>query len=359
MDRSAVACGIIALTVIAVLTGCRPEPAARQPAFDGYRGVTRVTDSASTEVTAYPGLTLATPAARGLQADAFVHLEGSVSGADPAGQYALVRVYLEADPALETYQWVRGTFEEDVWLRFGPGDYVIKVLKAEVTADRDGEGAISSWTYWIPEAYRINVTNSRNEDGRHLYPSGAIQADEPAVLEFALQHAGDLADDLDAVRALHDAVVKLLAYDFDSTVPGASRKQDALSVFRGEIAVCEGYSTLYAALLRSIGIAAAYVSGSAGGSHAWSRVRVEQTWNYVDTTWDDPIVGGHSDYPNGENLRYDYFWKPGFADHTVAEESVTRGVGGGTDPRAIAPGPEAARSVSGRGSIPGFPSGWY
>ena len=317
--------------------------------FNNYAGVVSIVNSAPALNQTYTGVTLSAPAVRGVEADGFLRLEGVIDGVAPSDQYALVWVYLEADPTLETYYWVRGSFTEDVWLRFGAGDYVIKVYKTEVTADRAGEGAIVSWTYWLPEAYRIEAKNTRAEDGRYAYPSGAIQADDPAIVDFALLHAGQIMDDLSAIRALHDAVVKLIAYDFESLDAGQRRKQDAVSTLVNEIAVCEGYSTLYNALLRSIGIPAGFVSGSAGGLHAWSWVNAQSLWNYVDTTWDDPIMGGHSDYPDGANLSYDYFWKPSFADHTVDEILVTRG---GEIPASASqePGPTA---------IPGFPKGWY
>jgi transglutaminase/protease-like cytokinesis protein 3 len=147
-----------------------------------------------------------------------------------------------------------------------------------------------------------------------------------------------------AARILQDEVVKLLAYDFESTEDGLRRKQDAASVLSTELAVCKDYATPHAGLLRSVGIPAAYVGGDAGGRHAWSCVLDGTEWAFVDTTWDDPVMNGHSDYPLGENLCYDYFWKDGFADHTVEEVFTDRGVQ-----------VEPSESTQ----TPGHPPGWY
>ncbi|WP_026524057.1 MULTISPECIES: leucine-rich repeat protein [unclassified Butyrivibrio] len=57
-------------------------------------------------------------------------------------------------------------------------------------------------------------------------------------------------------------------------------------------AVCDGYATGYALLLKELGIeakvvtGAVYASGSVGG-HAWSMVKLDGEWYEEDTTWDD------------------------------------------------------------------------
>jgi transglutaminase-like putative cysteine protease len=344
------AAGVL-LAALLALSGCRqPEP--RTSWFEGYQGVTGVTDAASPLVHPYDGLSLTEPAAAGVRADGFVRLRGSVTGADPSEEYSLVRVFPEADEDAVSYYWVRNQFTEDVWLRFGAGTYVIEMFKTLVSADRGGEGAITSWSYYSSPAYRITVENTRDEDGRYLYPSGPIQADDIDVANLALEHTAGIENDLDAARALHDAVVLLLSYDFESTVAGQRRKQDAASVLGAEVAVCEGYSALYSALLRAVGIPSAYVTGDAGGNHAWSRAFADGIWNFVDTTWDDPIVNGHSDYPGGENLRHDYFWKPAFADHTLEEIYDTRAAAPAADPLHDG-------GAIGPVEIPGYPVGWY
>ena len=104
-------------------------------------------------------------------------------------------------------------------------------------------------------------------------------------------------------RAFHDYIVKLLYYDFDSLTD--RKPQDALAVLANEMAVCEGYSTLYAALLRASGIETQVYTGS---NHAWNMVYWSGSWHDIDTTWDDPLwhVGGTCDPETGEYCCNDY-----------------------------------------------------
>ena len=49
------------------------------------------------------------------------------------------------------------------------------------------------------------------------------------------------------------------------------------------------------------------------GDHAWNRVKLEDTWYYIDCTWDDPTGGGM------ENYEY-YLSTALWTDHEVERE---------------------------------------
>lgn len=77
------------------------------------------------------------------------------------------------------------------------------------------------------------------------------------------------------------------------------------SVLCDGLAQCEGYAKALSLLLRSLGIADAYVHSEAV-DHAWNMVRIQGNWYQCDVTWDDPMATSGSSlesYPK-EYLRY-------------------------------------------------------
>ena len=135
--------------------------------------------------------------------------------------------------------------------------------------------------------------------------SGASRAAmEQADLILAQVVTDDMSD-YDITKALHDYLVLNCAYDYDNylhnTIPSESYTAEG-ALLKGT-AVCSGYARAYALLMERAGIPCEYVSGYAGGGHAWNVVQIDGEWYHVDTTWDDPV-------PDREGyVRYDYFLK--------------------------------------------------
>ena len=108
-------------------------------------------------------------------------------------------------------------------------------------------------------------------------------------------------------KALHDFTINYLEYDDDSLVLAKRKKQDALSCIKYHVGVCEEYTSLYCALLRSQGIFAKAIVGN-NGTHAWTNVLDDDNqWYMVDTTWDDGKIIINNNPPE-QLIRYDYFW---------------------------------------------------
>ncbi len=215
-----------------------------------------------------------------------------------------------------------------IWLRQGEGFYNVSIYKIVEIHSMSAFGVIYSFTYSGTAVTSFTVTNTNSEDGTFIYPSPEVQSDESEILSAAENFSGETADEL--IKEIHDYIVLSLKYDSDSVDNSIRRKQDALTVLDYQAAVCDGYSNLFMALLRARGIPAQYISG---GNHAWTRVCNGTVWKEIDTTWDDPItyISGHpnsgtSDFPDGENLKYTYFWKESFSDHTYEDYSTTRAI---------------------------------
>jgi len=126
--------------------------------------------------------------------------------------------------------------------------------------------------------------------------------------------AGRRGDAFRRTKALHDWVVSRLRYD-NGSVTGARKPQDAESVFRNRMGVCEGYAHLLVELGKFAGVPVEYGVGEvrepdgrqAPVGHAWNAARIRDRWYSIDATWDDPTVDGGGD---ADNDRTDYLFTP-------------------------------------------------
>ncbi|MEL7419225.1 MAG: transglutaminase domain-containing protein [Cyanobacteria bacterium J06555_3] len=132
---------------------------------------------------------------------------------------------------------------------------------------------------------------------------------EKSIKSVADYIAKNESDPYLRIKAIHDYVINRVEYDLDVLTTGNRPKQDAQTVFKTHEAVCEGYAKLFQALAKAMGAEVAYVRGRvreefapvdlipfylrAGTSkhdwtlHAWNAVKIDGSWQLVDTTWDD------------------------------------------------------------------------
>lgn len=84
--------------------------------------------------------------------------------------------------------------------------------------------------------------------------------------------------DVEKVNELHDIVVQTLEYDWS----GANYKlYDVINTGKG---TCVGYSTLFYLLAINSGIECQCVGNE---EHMWNRVLIDNTWKYIDCTFND------------------------------------------------------------------------
>jgi transglutaminase-like putative cysteine protease len=276
-----------------------------------YKGFEATTDTGSPETGAMADdqVSITEPAVKGFDADGCFVLKGGTTGTG-SEQYVAILVSRQDNSDDSTWYWGRGTdFQKRIWLRFGPGLYIIDVFKTSVSCNLDYDGDIYGWAYSSP-GYRFVVNNTRNEDGRFIYPSDPIQSDDPRIESLALELSAGLETTHDKVKAFHDHVVRTKFYDYDSLKPNSRKKQDAVSTLINDSTVCEGYTSLLNALCRSAGIPAKCFAGqmSSGGWHAWSAIHDGCEWKLADATWDElpPYGVQHT------SLKWKYFWKDEF-----------------------------------------------
>jgi uncharacterized protein YjdB len=106
--------------------------------------------------------------------------------------------------------------------------------------------------------------------------------------------------DYDKAQKIHDWISDNIYYDFDGLDAG-NFVVSAYSVYTSRKSVCQGYANLATAMLRSIGIPTATLSGKSifvasewwdtvtdpnVTSHAWNALYADGRWFFMDTTWD-------------------------------------------------------------------------
>lgn len=149
------------------------------------------------------------------------------------------------------------------------------------------------------------------EGNNQLHPLIAnLDAEVETSIESVANYIADNESDPHLrVKAIHDYVISRVDYDTDVLSTGIRPSQDPITVFKTGKAVCEGYARLFQALARAMGLDAVYIEGRVrrelapvnlipsylklGTSkydwtlHAWNAVKVDGSWQLVDTTWDD------------------------------------------------------------------------
>lgn len=138
-----------------------------------------------------------------------------------------------------------------------------------------------------------------------LKDTPAIQSDEDEIIELAEEITAGAVSDYERLRLIHDWVCENIRYDTDKLNSAATVPYAAVKVLDSKSAVCLGFSTLTAALCRSVDIPCNVVSGYALGvgldtewttetintseqNHAWNEAYVDGRWVILDTTWDCP-----------------------------------------------------------------------
>ncbi|MDR2602813.1 MAG: transglutaminase domain-containing protein [Spirochaetaceae bacterium] len=256
--------------------------------------------SASPPAPSSASIHITQPPARDFETDAFFTLEGKITK-PKARNYGRVEIIKKSEkgqktPPLKTWYIINDSFSCRIWLPFGEGEYTVTVQifdSVTLTNPQKGEGALRGGSY-TEEPLEFNVINTRQEngldgDGRWIYPSYFIQSDSFVVTNLMREITANLKTDLEKITAIHDYVVSELVYDQQSLRnPGRARKTDAVSVIENKTALCEGYSYLSAALMRSAGINVRIVT-SRSINHAWNNVYNNGKWLFYDATWDDPV----------------------------------------------------------------------
>lgn len=99
--------------------------------------------------------------------------------------------------------------------------------------------------------------------------------------------------DYEKALYLHDYIIK--NNDYDYSYGKADGSYNVYGTLVKGCSVCEGYARSYKYLLNSVGVECEIIVSE---THAWNAVKLDNSWYYVDCTWDDK---------GGANISYQYF----------------------------------------------------
>ncbi len=142
------------------------------------------------------------------------------------------------------------------------------------------------------------------------------QASDSEINALAAELTISCSTDYEKASAIYNWIVENIYYDYDY-YNGAvtSTYRSAVDVFKYKYTVCEGFSNLYTAMCRSVGVPCRKVIGYGASNtvsddeyfagyfenlsnHAWNEVYINDEWLVVDATWD---CGNR--YENGEFVK--------------------------------------------------------
>lgn len=174
-------------------------------------------------------------------------------------------------------------------LQEGNGDYTVRVLE-HVEGIKYRQIASETVTVKLDNTYTVYLQSMQMI---------SWHKDLKAVKK-ARELASDYESDEDKVRAIYNYIVNNIGYDHglaakvtSDYLPNIDR---TLETRKG---ICYDYSSLFAAMLRSLGIPTKLVMGTKNDIdkyHAWNQVYIDDLgeWITVDTTYDAGLAGGNT-----------------------------------------------------------------
>lgn len=116
--------------------------------------------------------------------------------------------------------------------------------------------------------------------------------------------------DVEKIKAAHDWLVKNTTYE-NTYYNRENSSNFVYNLIYNKVAVCQGYTVTFYVMMTELNIPCTIIGGQGATStgseaHAWNAVKLDGYWYYVDVTWDDPVLNGSSNYPDGANISYQY-----------------------------------------------------
>lgn len=163
----------------------------------------------------------------------------------------------------------------------------------------NGSLLVKLFRYSNPQYYFLNTAIWSSQRGNYRafgvyskFANGAARAAETAKVkaqaEAWVSMAGAYATDEEKVKAIHDAIIAKVDYNYDIYSPSfnddAAMSQTAYSVLCMDKTVCAGYAQAVQMICNGAGVDAISVTSS---DHQWNKVRINDSWYNVDATWAD------------------------------------------------------------------------
>lgn len=153
-------------------------------------------------------------------------------------------------------------------------------------------------------------------DDHALHSSKESEKDIATLAKFLREGT---KTDLDRARAIYVWLAKNISYDANGYNNANYGDGSAEAVLKNRIAVCEGFSNLFLALGKAMGLEIEKVTGYAKGygfaktaafkqtNHAWNRIKINGEWRIFDATWGE----GYAENIGGKVVctkQFDNYW---------------------------------------------------
>ncbi|MBB4824915.1 transglutaminase-like putative cysteine protease [Sporosarcina luteola] len=232
------------------------------------------------------GVHLISPAYGGEETDLTYRIKGSIDKEAPFAKettHLYITTKKDGEEALAVIPVINYEFDDEFYLRFGPGTYEVTVSVPEIKEKNSAK-------FYYYNVAQFSVTNTAM-DQRDLLPSRGVQSDSPEIIAIANELMTDTMSEREKAKAVYEFTAKSISYDVDKLKNNEFEWDDsALKVLELQTGICQDYSYLAIALLRAGGMEARYVTGTAGSGfnysrHAWVEVKVDGEWLAMDPTW--------------------------------------------------------------------------
>ncbi|MBP5261127.1 MAG: leucine-rich repeat protein [Clostridiales bacterium] len=183
-----------------------------------------------------------------------------------------------------------------------------------------------------------------------LQPQNDVECDDPYVIKMSNEICAGCTTDWEKTYAIYTYIISEFAYD-DVQIEDTSYsyQDDAVSLLRRKIAICEGMGNTFTALCRAQGVPAVVEFGVSENfsdfvnlsakrdnewpNHAWAAVCLDGTWYFVDPTFDNSSHYSGTAYNSGsvEHGRhyYNYYLLPleiFSMDHKICDADTVHGI---------------------------------
>lgn len=195
-----------------------------------------------------------------------------------------MRLLIDKDGERYTYNIYK---EEDIQqfpLQMGNGNYTVRIME---NTEGNKYRTVSTKTIELnlanPEAVFLNSIQEINWD------------ESMEAIKMAKALTKGMTSDQEKVNAIYNYITKNISYD--------RKKVNTLTTFylpnidstlKDGQGICYDYSSLFASMLRSVGVSTKMVKGYTSELpneyHAWNEVNIDGQWKVIDTTFDAVYV---------------------------------------------------------------------
>lgn len=233
------------------------------------------------------GVALEFPTYGGQETDHTYRIKGTIDKDAPFAKettHLYITTKKDGDEALAVIPVTDYKFDDEFYLRFGPGTYEVIVSVPEIKEKNSAK-------FYYYNVAEFSVESTATEDQRDTLPSRGVQSDSIELLALADELMKESMSDREKAKAVYEYTAKTISYDVNKMKNNEFEWDDsALKVLDLKTGICQDYTYLAIAILRAGGMEARYIAGTAGSGfnfarHAWVEVKVDGEWLTMDPTW--------------------------------------------------------------------------